>query len=97
MCIHCQILGKGGSKISDLQFESGAKIHVTKDQEDDQTFINLSGTTEEIQKAEELINQLTIDRPRNTIKLVEDPNYQSEEIEPIDWQSVFDECVSVLF
>lgn len=57
-----RIIGRGGSKISDLQFESGAKINVTKDTDGDQTIIKLAGANDAVSKAEELIRDLTIER-----------------------------------
>lgn len=57
-----RIIGRGGSKISDLQFESGAKINVTKDTDGDQTIIKLAGANDAVAKAEELIRDLTIER-----------------------------------
>ncbi|KAK4884801.1 hypothetical protein RN001_001072 [Aquatica leii] len=58
-----RIIGKGGSKISDLQYESGAKIVVTKETVGDNTIVKIGGSEDEINKAKEMIEQLTIDRP----------------------------------
>lgn len=57
-----RIIGRGGSKINDLQFESGAKINVTKDTDGDQTIIKIAGRDDAVAKAEELIRDLTIER-----------------------------------
>lgn len=95
------MIGKGGSKISDLQFESGAKINVTKETEGDETFIKISGTEEEKIKAKELIIDLTVERkPRNPDRYqhVESSSRPSNSIadnsKPIDWSIVFQECVN---
>lgn len=57
-----RIIGRGGSKINDLQFESGAKINVTKDTEGDETMVKLSGDENAVAKAESMIRELTIER-----------------------------------
>lgn len=92
-------LGRGGSKISDLQFESGCKINVTKEQDGDETVVVLTGDEKARQKAEELISGLTVDRERPSFTVV-DPmtepfgNAASSEPEIIDWQKLSEECVS---
>ena len=95
------MIGKGGSKISDLQFESGAKINVTKETEGDETFIRISGTEEDKLKAKELIIDLTVERkPRNPDRYhcVESSNHPAnstaDNSKPIDWSIVFQECVN---
>lgn len=57
-----RIIGRGGSKINELQSESGARINVTKDVDGDQTVIRLSGSSDAVAKAEDLIRDLTVDR-----------------------------------
>lgn len=103
-----RIIGKGGSKINDLQFESGCRINVTKEQDGDQTSVVLTGDEKSRQKAEELINDLTVDRERERPSLkVVDSFYESStattnttqnnstETEFIDWQKLSEECVCI--
>ena len=56
------IIGKSGETIKYLQLQSGAKIQVTRDAEVDpysQTrTVELSGTTEQVSKAEQLISEV---------------------------------------
>ncbi|KAG7309274.1 hypothetical protein JYU34_005215 [Plutella xylostella] len=53
-----RIIGKGGSKIRDLEFESDAKIKIG-DANGDETEITLIGEDSAISKVEDLINDLT--------------------------------------
>lgn len=55
-----RIIGKGGSKIRDLQFESDAKIKIG-DTCGNEADITLTGTDQAITKAEDLINDLVED------------------------------------
>lgn len=55
-----RIIGKGGSKIKDLQYETGARIKVG-DNQGSSTEVTLSGTNDAIAKAEALIRELTIE------------------------------------
>ncbi|ERL92627.1 hypothetical protein D910_09940 [Dendroctonus ponderosae] len=55
-------LGRGGSQITDLQTRSSSRIKVTKDTEGDETFIKIFGDDSAIQKAKELIDELTVDK-----------------------------------
>ena len=56
------IIGKGGETIKYLQLQSGAKIQVTRDTEADLNspcrVVELMGTSEQISKAEQLINDV---------------------------------------
>ncbi|KAH1014464.1 hypothetical protein HUJ05_012325 [Dendroctonus ponderosae] len=57
-----KIIGRGGSQITDLQTRSSSRIKVTKDTEGDETFIKIFGDDSAIQKAKELIDELTVDK-----------------------------------
>ncbi|KAK4884800.1 hypothetical protein RN001_001071 [Aquatica leii] len=89
-----RIIGKGGSKISDLQYESGAKIMVSKETVGDNTTVKINGSEDEINKAKELIEQLTIDRPprqdRQFFNQV--PVVHNDLPEVIDWKALSEEC-----
>lgn len=56
------IIGKSGETIKYLQLQSGAKIQVTRDAEVDPSSqtrtVELMGTTEQVNKAEQLINDV---------------------------------------
>ncbi|KAF8388849.1 hypothetical protein HHK36_025529 [Tetracentron sinense] len=56
------IIGKGGETIKYLQLQSGAKIQVTRDMDADPSspnrLVELTGTPEQISKAEQLINDV---------------------------------------
>ncbi|CAN7095802.1 unnamed protein product [Brassica rapa subsp. narinosa] len=56
------IIGKGGETIKSLQLQSGAKIQVTRDMDADPNAatrtVDLTGTPDQISRAEELINQV---------------------------------------
>ncbi|GBP26645.1 hypothetical protein EVAR_18283_1 [Eumeta japonica] len=52
-----RIIGKGGSKIRDLEFESTAKIKIGES-DGQETQITLSGTNEAISRASDMINDL---------------------------------------
>ncbi|CAH1101226.1 unnamed protein product [Psylliodes chrysocephalus] len=54
-----RVIGRGGSKINELQSESGARIQVTKDIEGEDTLVKLFGDESCITKAKELITELT--------------------------------------
>ncbi|XP_063921665.1 probable ATP-dependent RNA helicase DDX43 [Zophobas morio] len=93
-----RIIGRGGSKISDLQFESGARINVTKDVEGDETLIRLIGDDEAVSKAESLIRELTIERDNfenRSVPLEQKPPLEEPTfVEPpkqINWRAVFEE------
>lgn len=98
-----KFLGRGGSKISDLQFESGCRINVSKEQDGDQTVVILTGDEESRQKAEKLINELTVDRERErpTFTIVDPltqpmPNTSGiSDCDIIDWQKLSEDCVSI--
>ncbi|XP_038207108.1 probable ATP-dependent RNA helicase DDX43 [Zerene cesonia] len=59
-----RVIGKGGSKIRDLEYESEAKIKIG-DSNGNDTNITLFGSDEAISKVEKMINDLTIDRRPN--------------------------------
>ena len=56
------IIGKGGETIKYLQLQSGAKIQVTRDMDADPNStsraVELTGTPDQIAKAEQLINDV---------------------------------------
>ncbi|XP_052777859.1 probable ATP-dependent RNA helicase DDX43 [Mya arenaria] len=55
-----RIIGKGGSKIRELQDESGAKINVVRDSDSNgYTTVTLAGPADAVKKAEEMIEELT--------------------------------------
>ncbi|XP_071152368.1 uncharacterized protein [Mytilus edulis] len=57
-----RVIGKGGSKIRELQDETGAKINISKDDDGSgQKEIQLEGSPDAIAKAKEMINELTQD------------------------------------
>ncbi|CAK1545538.1 unnamed protein product [Leptosia nina] len=56
-----RVIGKGGSKIRDLEYECEAKIKIG-DSSGNDTDITLFGTDAAISKVEKMINDLTIDR-----------------------------------
>ncbi|KAL4236271.1 putative ATP-dependent RNA helicase ddx43 [Mactra antiquata] len=57
-----KIIGKGGSKIRELQEESGARIHVKRDSDNyGETTVELVGSEETKNKAKQLINDLIND------------------------------------
>ncbi|CAH1229449.1 unnamed protein product [Diabrotica balteata] len=57
--------GRQGSKIASLQEESGARIHIDKNSFGEETEIKISGDSAAIQKAKELIMDLTVERKAN--------------------------------
>lgn len=56
------IIGKAGETIKYLQLQSGARIQVTRDMDADPTsltrMVELTGTPEQISKAEQLVNDV---------------------------------------
>ncbi|XP_050230973.1 uncharacterized protein LOC126679989 [Mercurialis annua] len=56
------VIGKGGETIKQIQLQSGAKIQITKDQDADPHAltrdVELMGTSEQISRAEELVNEV---------------------------------------
>ncbi|XP_060557473.1 probable ATP-dependent RNA helicase DDX43 [Ruditapes philippinarum] len=57
-----KIIGKGGSKIRELQDEAGANIKVQRDSDSyGETIVELSGSADAISKAKDLINELLSD------------------------------------
>lgn len=106
--VYCCIvvaIGRGGSKINDLQYESGCRINVTKEQDGDETLVVLTGDEVARQKAEGLISELTVDRGERPTLRVVDPSAEGAtnggsfggETEVIDWQKLSEECVSMIF
>lgn len=53
-----RIIGKGGSKIRQLQDDSGARINVSRDNSGPKVDVDISGTHEQVAYAKELIEQL---------------------------------------
>jgi ATP-dependent RNA helicase DDX43 len=103
-----RIIGRGGTKISDLQFESGAKINVTKETDGNETVIKLIGDADAVAKAESLIRDLTIEReykqfnpePKQEEAPVEEepvaqwqnPAPKPAPTEEINWLEMFKQC-----
>lgn len=93
-----KIIGKGGSKIRELQEASGARIHVLRDEDSgdgrrDEAKIQLSGSVEVRHKAQQLIEELIY--PQNTgsrfsKRDMSDPN-KEEPIPFIDWARLITE------
>lgn len=89
--------GKGGSKISDLQYESGAKINVTKEIVGDNTIVRISGNEDEIRKAKQMIQDLTVDRtprPKVVTMTASEWEEKKEPLPLIDWAALAEESVS---
>lgn len=53
-----RIIGRGGSKIRELQEISGANINISRDGDGDHVPVNISGAEANVQKARELIEEL---------------------------------------
>lgn len=87
-------IGRGGSKIAELQTESNARIQVTKDTVDDDTIVKIFGDTESVLKAKDLI----LDLAKDNIKFVSSEDASREVYKPkpaiIDWQTLLKESVS---
>ncbi|CAH2108974.1 unnamed protein product [Euphydryas editha] len=93
-----RVIGKGGSKIRDLEYESEAKINIG-DSSGNFTDITLCGTSEAIKKVESMINELVEERkPPPTNEKVSDSNASSttnqfltlnpDGEEVIDWEKL---------
>ncbi|KAJ8944165.1 hypothetical protein NQ314_009527 [Rhamnusium bicolor] len=88
-----RIIGRGGSKINELQTESGARIQVTKDTDGDDTVVKIFGDQKAVAKAKALISEITTD----TIQVIEAkdiPHQEQRKPAIVDWQSFLKECVS---
>ncbi|CAG9860507.1 unnamed protein product [Phyllotreta striolata] len=86
-----RVIGRGGSKIAELQTESGARIQVTKDSDGNDTDVKIFGTDETIAKAKALIKDVTAD----TIRFVEAKDLHKEPVkQPVitDWAAFLKEC-----
>lgn len=62
-----RVIGKGGTKIRELEYESDAKIKIG-DSNGNDTDITLLGTDSAISKVEGMINELTEDRQASVVK-----------------------------
>ncbi|XP_035232975.1 probable ATP-dependent RNA helicase DDX43 [Stegodyphus dumicola] len=63
-----KVIGRGGSKIQELERESGARIKVLQnDSSDETTPVRLTGSSESREKAKNLIEELTSNFGRTTI------------------------------
>lgn len=91
-----RVIGKGGSKIRDLQDESKAKIKIG-DSSGNETDVTLFGTDEAIGKAETMVNNLMEDykpAPRKEYEEVETSNSQDffkkndGGVQVIDWDKL---------
>ncbi|KAF7267550.1 hypothetical protein GWI33_019220, partial [Rhynchophorus ferrugineus] len=76
-----RVIGRGGSKISDLKYESGANIHVTKDTDENKTLLKIFGSAESIIKATQLINEIAQDRQRTYTR--NQPGSSQFSLEPV--------------
>ncbi|XP_056636456.1 probable ATP-dependent RNA helicase DDX43 isoform X2 [Diorhabda sublineata] len=84
-----KIIGRGGSKISELQTVSGARIQVTRETEGDETVVKLFGIDETIEKAKNLIDELTTEK----IKIYEVKDLPPEPPKPnVDWKQFLKDC-----
>ncbi|XP_018322876.1 probable ATP-dependent RNA helicase DDX43 [Agrilus planipennis] len=88
-----RIIGRGGSKISDLQFNSGANIKVTKNTEGMNTMVEITGSEEAIKRATEMIEDLTKERPPPATLTSESHDNSCKEMPPIqiDWKALAEE------
>ncbi|XP_050355152.1 probable ATP-dependent RNA helicase DDX43 [Nymphalis io] len=91
-----RVIGKGGSKIRDLEYESEAKIKIGDSRGND-TNITLFGTDEAILKVENLINDLMEERkPKEIVTHTNESNVATNEFlkknshgeEVIDWDKL---------
>lgn len=92
-----RIIGKGGSKIRDLEYESQAKIKIG-DSSGEETVVTLFGTDEAITKVENLINELlrdrkppvkeTIDNSNSSVRSTEFFKLNDAGVEVIDWEKL---------
>lgn len=89
-------LGRGGAKIRDLQFYSGALINVTKEIDGEDTKVKIVGADEEIKAAKRLIEPFTEEpKPRKEniqVMKLEEPPPMSD---GIDWEKSGEEYVSI--
>lgn len=87
-------IGRGGSKIAELQAESNARIQVTRDTVDNDTIVKIFGDTESVLKAKDLI----LDLAKDNITFVSSEDASREVYKPkpaiIDWQTLLKESVS---
>ncbi|XP_018565076.1 probable ATP-dependent RNA helicase DDX43 [Anoplophora glabripennis] len=86
-----RIIGRGGSKINELQSDSGAKIQVTKDIIGDDTVVKIFGNQDSIDKAKSLINSLTTDTTE-MVRINSNPPPLQEEKKVVDWKTLLKEC-----
>lgn len=92
-----RIIGKGGSKIRDLEFESEAKIKIG-DSSGSETELTLTGTEEAIAKVQDMIYSLIEDRapapPKDDLNTSHDSNgsdfFKKNEsgVQVIDWSKL---------
>lgn len=91
-----QIIGKGGSKIRELQSESEARIQIG-DSNGNDTDVTLTGTNEAISKAEQLINELIeYKKPEAQTNAVQSQNNKTTEffklnddgVQVLDWDKL---------
>ncbi|CAG9765600.1 unnamed protein product [Ceutorhynchus assimilis] len=93
-----KVIGKGGSQIEELQTRSSARIKVSRDNDGDETAINIYGDDSTISRAKELINDLIEDRPRERQREQQprDSEYNEpapeEPKKPYNWFACLAEC-----
>ncbi|XP_068619483.1 probable ATP-dependent RNA helicase DDX43 [Battus philenor] len=93
-----RVIGKGGSKIRDLMFESKANIKVSRERGVLETEIIITGTDQAIAKAQEMIEKLTENYNLNTGTINSNTNrdshtnnyfkLNSEGVQVIDWEKL---------
>ncbi|XP_012283801.1 probable ATP-dependent RNA helicase DDX43 isoform X2 [Orussus abietinus] len=85
-----KIIGRGGTKIRELQDQSGARINIDRSSNSSSTGVNLIGSSEAQQKAQTLINELLDDKPyqsqREESKEVKEKETQDIDFSNFDWQ-----------
>ncbi|KAK9886642.1 hypothetical protein WA026_017563 [Henosepilachna vigintioctopunctata] len=86
-----KVIGRGGSKISELQSESGARIIVTDDKDGDDTVLKLIGANENVIKARNMIEDIAKDPIRFVNSSIEDYEKPKPVYEQIDWTARFAE------
>lgn len=82
-----RVIGRGGATIKDLQIQSGARISINKDTQNQfDVEVELAGTTDQCKKAEQLINELT-DNSVISSSSYQSSNYQSSNFQSSNNQS----------
>ncbi|XP_071965095.1 probable ATP-dependent RNA helicase DDX43 [Antedon mediterranea] len=85
-----KIIGKQGSKIRQLQEESGARIHVSRDSNNYSTPVHVSGSHEAVEKASKLIDEIA--NPKSIFDADYQETYVPEKRPVINWQEAIKEA-----